>query len=270
MLQAVIFDYDGTLAPTNERQFNWFKYWWNCSEQNNTSLGKKFPFKDIESFMEMYNFQCHREGGVQNVYDFFGLSCEMNNKDHPVWGAYKKYLAENPSGLYPGMKNALKEIWEIGGLNSDPKRTRRLRLGINTTNTWSSVYKDLNKNEVVQFFDSFITEEVLREFQGAGNPDSIKKPSKISLALVLGLIDSEGENVMHVGDTLNDLAASQKIIRLNPLHPETLITVGVSWGYEGKENLEKGIEISGEGRAYFNHLVDEPSEIVELVKKYLS
>ena len=270
MLQAVIFDYDGTLAPTNERQFNWFKYWWNCSEQNNTSLGKKFPFKDIESFMEMYNFQCHREGGVQNVYDFFGLSCEMNNKDHPVWGAYKKYLAENPSGLYPGMKNALKEIWEIGGLNSDPKRTRRLRLGINTTNTWSSVYKDLNKNEVVQFFDSFITEEVLREFHGAGNPDSIKKPSKISLALVLGLIDSEGENVMHVGDTLNDLAASQKIIRLNPLHPETLITVGVSWGYEGKENLEKGIEISGEGRAYFNHLVDEPSEIVELVKKYLS
>ena len=269
MLQAVIFDYDGTLAPTNERQFNWFKYWWNCSENSERVNGKEFPFENLENFMEMYNSQCHREGGVQYVYDFLGLSCEMNNKDHPVWGAYKKYLAENPSGLYPEMKNALKEIWEIGGLNSDYRKTRRLRLGINTTNTWSSVYKDLNKTGVMQFFDSFITEEVLREFQGAGNPDAIKKPSKISLALALGLINSEGEYTMHVGDTLNDLAASQKITRLNPLHPETLITVGVSWGYEGKANLEKGVEVPGEGRVYFNHIVNTPSEIVQLVKKYL-
>jgi phosphoglycolate phosphatase-like HAD superfamily hydrolase len=269
MLQAVIWDYDGTLAPTNERQFNWFEYWWNHSENAGRVKGKEFPYADLGTFMEMYNSQCHREGGVQNVYNLLGLSCDMGDKEHPVWAAYKNFLSEHPSKLYPGIKKTLKEIWEVGSLNKYAKRNKRLRLGINTTNVWASIYKDLVNNGVAQFFDSFISEEVLREYIGIGNPDSIKKPSKISLALALGLIDSEGEHTMHIGDTLNDLAASQKIIRLNPLHPETLITVGVSWGYEGRKNLEKGVEVLREGTVHFNHIVDKPSEIVELVKKYL-
>ena len=77
MLQAVLFDYDGTLAPTNERQFNWFEYWWNHPENVRNALGKKFPYADLGTFMKMYNSQCHREGGVQNVYDFLGLSCDV-------------------------------------------------------------------------------------------------------------------------------------------------------------------------------------------------
>lgn len=270
MLQAVIFDYDGTLAPTSERQFNWFRYWWNHPENKKNIGNTKFPFEDLNEFMKMYNSECNKNNdGVWNVYRFLNLSCDMNDKEHPVWPAYKNYLAENPADLYRGMKEVLKDIWEIGGLTRDAKRNRRLRLGINTTNVWSAVYKDLDKNGVLNYFDSFIAEEVLRDYHGAGNPDSIKKPSKISLALALGLIDSDGEHTLHIGDTLNDLSSSQKIIRLNPLHPETLITVGVSWGYEKKEELEKGVEIPGEGKVYFNHIVDKPSEIVGLVKKYL-
>jgi len=94
-----------------------------------------------------------------------------------------------------------------------------------------------------------------------------RKPSKISLALALGLTDSDGANVIHVGDTLNDLAASHKVIRLNPSHPETLITVGAAWGYEGREELERGVEIPGRGRVHFNHIADSPRELVGIVKK---
>ena len=235
MLQFVLFDYDGTMAPTSERQFDWFKYWWNHDE--NSEVVKKgdfkrvFPYDNLNSFMVMYNEKLHLSGGVQNVYDFLGLKCDMNDKNHPVWPAYQNFLSENPSRLYPGMKEAVEEIHNTGNLSNNPMRNKRLRIGINTTNTWKSVYKDLKQNDVLKYFDCFVTEEILSFYDGNGNQNSIKKPSKISLALALGLLDSDGNYTIHVGDTLNDLAASQKVIRLNPLHPETLITVGVSWGY---------------------------------------
>lgn len=262
MLQAIVFDHDGTLAQTMERQYEWFKFYSKIHEN-------KWDFKNVKSFIPFYNDECNLEGGVQNVYDSLNLPCDMNDREHPVWDAYEHFKKITPAPLYGGIKETVEEIWKLGHLSKDYKRNKRLRLGINTTNTWKSVYSDLNKSGLIHCFDSFITEEVLRDYHGAGAPNSIKKPSKISLALALGLIDSEGEYTIHVGDTLNDLSASQKVVRLNPLHPETLITVGVGWGYEGKENLEKGIEIPGEGKAYFNHIIEKPSELVNIVKKYL-
>jgi hypothetical protein len=60
----------------------------------------------------------------------------------------------------------------------------------------------------------------LRKFRG------FKKPSTISLGMMLGLLDSEGDYTLHIGDTRNDLRASKKVIRLNPSKPENLITCG--------------------------------------------
>lgn len=278
MLQAVIFDYDGTLAPTQERQFNWFRHWWNHPHNEKKVGGKSFPYSDLQSFIRMYNCEEHKAGGVQNVYNFLNLDCDMSDRSHPVWNSYINYLEENPNTLYSGMNEAVREIWELGELPewqmdgnhiNGQRRNKRLRLGINTNNTWKSVRKDLKKNDVLKYFDSFVTEEVLKEYHGAGNSDQLKKPSSISLALMLGMIDTEGAYTLHVGDTLNDLAASQKVMRLNPMRPETLITVGVSWGYEGKNNLEKGVEVPGKGKAYFNHIIEKPSQLVNIVKDYM-
>ncbi|HLD00468.1 MAG TPA: hypothetical protein VJC39_01870 [Candidatus Nanoarchaeia archaeon] len=62
MLQAVIFDYDGTISPTMLRQERWFKFY---SEKQ----GAAWRFKTFEDFLSFYNDHCHREGGVQNVYN---------------------------------------------------------------------------------------------------------------------------------------------------------------------------------------------------------
>lgn len=279
MLQAVIFDYDGTMFPTMERQHKWFKHWWAHDLNKERVGGKKFPFPKLQAFMVMYNREISKPGEVQNVYDFLGLDCDMNDMNHhPVWPAYKAFSVENPSKLYPGMEDTIREIWELGHLGKNPDLNRRLRLGINTSNSWAIVYSDLRNSGVLECFDSFISREVLASYYGAGNADSIKKPSKISLALATGLLDSPGEYALHVGDTFNDLIASQKVIRLNPNNPETLITVGVTWGYEtigesserARSTLEKGVEISGEGKVYFKHIIDRPSELVNIVRGYLN
>lgn len=264
MLQGITFDYDGTIGQTAERQFNWFNHW---AKLNSKSLS----FANMGAFFEFYNYQCAKKGGVQNVYDTLGLPCDMNDKQHPVWAAYTDFKKGSNVGLYPGMKQVIEDIWKAGHLSSDSKRTRRLRMAINTTNTWDSVYRDLQKEGVLHCFDSFVTSEVLSDYHGADGGNHITKPSKISLALVLGLIDSEGEFTMHVGDTLNDLAASHKVIRLNPSRPETLITVGAAWGYEGREKLEQGVKLNDKtgATAHFNYIIDKPEQLFPIVKSYL-
>lgn len=261
MLQAVIFDFDGTIAPTSYRQEKWFKFY---SDVNR----KEWPFKDFNKFLSFYNHHCSGPKGVQHVYDELGLPCDMKDKKHPVWPAYIEFNQSNPSELYSGMKETIEKIWEMGQLTKDYKKNRRLKLGINTTNSWSSIYRDLAAADVLKYFDSFITEEILRQYQGVGDCEPLKKPSTVSLALMMGLLDCEGNSIMHIGDTLNDLRASQKVMRLNPMQPETLITVGACYGYEGRAKLEQGAE-TPEGAVKFNYLIDEPKELVKIVEERL-
>lgn len=261
MLQAVIFDFDGTIAPSSFRQEKWFRHY---SEQNH----KEWPFKDFDEFLESYNHECSGPEGVQHFYNKLGLPCDMKDRNHKVWPAYEAYNQAHPLDLYDGMKETIEKIWEMGQLTKNPQINRRLRLGINTTNSWGSIYRDLVKADVVKYFDSRITEENLRQFSGIGNCEPLKKPATVSLALALGLIDSEADLTLHVGDTLNDLAASQKVMKLNPMNPKNLITVGACYGYEGRKKLEQGVEKEG-NIIKFDYLIDEPSELVKIVENLL-
>jgi len=262
MLQAVLFDYDGVIGKTFERQHNWFKYW---AKENN----KPFDFETVSDFQEFYNKEINKQGGVQNVYDSLGLPCDMKDPEHDVWPAYKRFKKQNPSPLYSGMPETIKNIHEMGNLSENPERNTRLRMGINTTNSWESIYKELKSNNLAQYFDCFITEEVLRKYHGAGDGDSLKKPAKVSLALALGLLGSKGQYTIHIGDTLNDLSSSQKVVRLNPQNPETLITVGASWGYEGRDKLEKGLKTADKETIHFDYIIDKPKELENIVKDKL-
>ena len=260
IVEAVIFDHDGTLAPTLERQEQWFKHY---SEMQGKSWGFTF-----EEFREFYNQLCALEGGVQNVYDRLGLPSSIRDKTHPVWPAFEAFNREHPLELYPGMRETVEELWRIGALTENVLRNRRMRLGVNTTNSWKSIRGDLEKGGVLPYFDSFVTKEVLDTYHGSGNGAALYKPSKVSIALMLGLLGSNGNTTVHIGDTVNDLLASHEVMRFDPGRKETLITVGAGYGYEGREKLEDGAEVDGE-RIHFTHLINEPRELVGIVKGYL-
>jgi phosphoglycolate phosphatase-like HAD superfamily hydrolase len=218
MLDAIIFDYDGTIAPTLKRQYNWFHFW---AGKN----GKEISFKEFsQEFMDFYNKHCAIEGGVQNVYDALQLPCDMKDKAHPVWPAYEEFKNLNPVMLYDGMAETIEAVWKMGQLSDDSRRCKRLRLCINTTNTWSSIFRELKSCNVLHYFDCFVTEEVLKEYMGAGNQDAIKKPSKISIALSTGLLGASVGTVLHIGDTVNDLIASQSVSLLPSEQKARIIT----------------------------------------------
>lgn len=262
MLQAVIFDFDGVISPTSLRQEKWFKFY----AAKNGMRG--WPFPTFDAFLTFYNKACALPGGVQNVYDKLGLPCDMKDRSHPVWPAYEQFNQENPSELYGGMKETVEEIWTLGQLGEDSFRNRRVRLAINSSNSWKSIRSDLQKGGIRQYFDAQVTEEVLRAHHGIDG-DCMKKPAAVSLALALDLLGSEAKYTLHVGDTRSDLQASQRVVRLNPQLPERVITVGACYGYEGRATLEQGVELPSGERVHFNHLIDSPKELVDIVKGYL-
>src|SRR3989338_4492325 len=102
MLDALLLDFDGTIAPTSIRQEAWFKYYSRLHS-------KDWQFSSFDGFLSFYNQQCHLPGGVQNVYDQLGLPCVMSDRNHPVWPAYEKFNQKNPAGFYPGVKETIEE-----------------------------------------------------------------------------------------------------------------------------------------------------------------
>ncbi len=269
MLQGIIFDFDGVLAPTDKRQHDWFKFYADACNRLSP-----WEFADQRAFMRFYNPLLAKEGGVQNVYDALGLPCDMKDKAHPVWKAYNDFNNQNPSGLYEGMKDSLFAIRKMTSLSKeDPLNNRRTYMGINSSNTWKTISKDLDKAGVIDLFEGFITTEVLEQYQGTGQSHALTKSSPISLHLMLDILDCHGGYVLHIGDTLNDLQASHRVQRGVANKLEHLITVGAAYGYEGREELEKGVLLQPKGlpayHVHFDEIIDSPSELVAVVDKYM-
>jgi phosphoglycolate phosphatase-like HAD superfamily hydrolase len=264
-LRAIIFDHDGTLAQTTQRQEAWLKFWWN---ENRSS--EPWPFVDFDEFTKFYNEHIGGENGVQEVYDQLELPCDMGDMTHPVWHAYEKFKSEFPAvKLYEGIKETLQEIWELSLLPDDSARNVKVRIGINSTNTWRSIRKDLVNNDALHYFDCHVTAETLNAYQGGGSAKSIYKPSPISVALMLNLLGvRDGSEVLHIGDSRTDLGASHNIIVRPAERPQSVITVGACYGYEGRTLLEQGYEVNGQ-RYHFDHLIDKPRQLVGIVKNLL-
>jgi phosphoglycolate phosphatase-like HAD superfamily hydrolase len=267
MLEAALFDYDGTLGDTKPRQFIWFHHWaaMNKKEIRDPTTGE---FLDTpEKFFPVYNHLINTRG-IQGTYEAFNLPCKINERNHPVWVAYEAFKFANPVPLFPGIKEALAEMHELGNLKRDTRLKHRVRLGINTTNSWPSIFNELTLGGAIGYIDAHVTSEDLDEFQGFGPQGALSKPSKVSCALALMKLDARGSTALHYGDTISDLKSSFDVRRPdNPYCGENLRTVGVCWGYEGREPLAKGFTTEA-GSHHFDHLIDQPDQMPQVMAQY--
>ena len=268
ILEGIIFDHDGVLSQTAPRQYDWFKHWASVNK-------KKLPYTNFDEFLTDYNDTLHKAEdvvcGVQAFYDKFKLPCDMKDKKHPVWTAYDKYKTKNPVGLFPGMKEVVATVHQLGSLlPTNLTMSKRLRLAINTTNSWASISTELEKTEVLHYFDSQIGIEMLRVFHGAGDGNALKKPSSVSVGYSLLQLGTDGDYTMHVGDTRADLAASRNVLipGQDPRHRKNLIMVGAAWGYEGRKKLEEGTTLENGEQTHFDYIIDKPKDLIWLVRKH--
>lgn len=261
-LEGVIFDYDGPIAKSFIRQFNWFGYW---AKLNN----KKFPFDNVLDFEKFYN-DIVNESKYQDVYRELDLPCDEDATPSRVWTAYNDYKEKNPATYHPGIVKLIKDLHNMFDLQENGL-SRRTRIGINTTNSWKSIRKELKMNGILGKIDTRTCIEDLRAYygpneDGANNGDTIKKPSKIHVDLTLNAMNVNGYNTIFITDTRTDLRAGTNIIRGGNINNiQSMKVVGTPWGYESEEDLRKGTMLDGE-RIYFDFIPRNPKEIKEYIQ----
>ena len=270
-IDAIILDADGTLLNTIGRQHDWFKHY-----HQEIHGDRPFPFANPIEFSERYNETLAGGGsdyrsGVQKFYDDLGLPCDMwDMVGHPVWPKYNAYKDEHPTGLFDGIKTTLHTIYDFGSLGEDAKQTGRLRMAVNTNNTWKSIAKELKKNEVLHLFDSQVGAEVLKRYARVMDGAGVKKPSPAAVAYSLAQLKTSGNRIMHVADTRGDLIASRDVIVPGKEFEgsQNLLMVGAAWGYEGRKLLEQGGELPDSIKVKFDYIIDHPEELIDIVKKH--
>jgi len=250
-VNKILFDVDGTITKTMERQEQWFKYW---AKKNNVV----WPHQSFDEFLISYNASLAL-GGAQKIYDDLGLPCNMEDRNHFVWKAFEDFNVENSPELYPQMEMVIKTLVKMK--NSFGKE---IRLGINTSNSAKTVYSDLKKYGIFDYFDFLITADTLKYIAGERKVEDLKKPNNFSVGLALKLWGCYPEEMIFVGDTLDDLKSSLVT------NKKRVITVGALYGYEG-EKLKRGAELGDivdeeKIKLTFDHFIQKPTDLLKLVK----
>lgn len=259
-IDAIIFDFDGTLADTVPVLEAWYKHW---AQKNN----RPWPFLNLAQFKETYSQIIYEPGKhkVQEFYDYLGLPCDMHDFNHPVWPEYRQFFSSQSYNLFPHMKEILTEIYQLGSLDS--QQSRRLRLGLNSNNSWKNILPCLAREKILPYFDTQVCTEQLKEYHGLENSFKIGKPCKIPIILTLQNLDALPSRALYVGDTRCDLEACKNVL-LPGREKEDLIVVGANWGYEGYKLLAEGVTLNGK-KLTFDHYVDHPEELLGVVQLYL-
>lgn len=255
-------DIDGFIFDTRKRSFECFK---DYAKQE----GVHWPYKTVEEWIVVFNEYLRKPNGVQAFYDAHNLDCDMNDQTHKVWAHYNNYMDTHVAEPYDGMIESLQKLWEFGHLNENPKNNIRIRLAINTTNSWKAIYSSLKAANAIPLFDCFITKEVLTDIMGPfGKASAVDKPAHISTSALVNALGTTPSNVIHGGDTLNDTAASKKVYIMNPYRTENLSTICGLWGYEDEAILRAGMPTS-KGPVKFDLYIEHPSQYYDAAKKLI-
>lgn len=252
---------DGTLVQTPQRQHDWFKHWEKECLQYFPKAKPNIPKElksDFSKFIAEYN-TILEEKGVQALYDHFGLPCDMEDFGHPVWGEYKSFKENTPVKLYNSIPEVLSKI----------KKETGLPFMLNTTNVYDSSMEALFKNGNIHgLFDFVFDANKLKEHaeELGVSPKTIRKPSTYTVEECCKQMNVSSDSVMHIGDTRGDLESSLGVPNRYGA-PVDLLTVGVTWGFENRNDFQKGV-YTDSGIRVFDEIIDTPSEILDLVRVY--
>ncbi|MBU4502438.1 MAG: HAD hydrolase-like protein [Nanoarchaeota archaeon] len=229
-LRGLILDLDGTIIDSRINQYEWLKH---CTED---IFNKPFPYKSCsKSFLKKY-ISSYKKCGLRGLYEMFDI--DYNNNSDILWREFNKWKKENPAPIIKDMEETIFEIYNHS--RPKPGRATGLRIALNTVNTWPSFENSFYKSGLIKCFDTVIT--------GGDIPDVIDdkgvkkhlllKPNSYSVEWILDLLNIEPEEALHVGDTPHDIICCQNLKRRNPDGTNEVKAVGVTWGFDTKENLE--------------------------------
>lgn len=231
-IKAVVFDFDGVVDKSLKIEHGALNEW---AKKNNLPF-PKFDQKFVNDYIEAYSKKRDVPAYV-NLYDRWGLPCDWEKgiDNAEVWKFYRGYKEKHPAKVYPDIIEEIKKLYAAFAIPEEGGRNKRIPLGINSSNTTATIYRQLKKHNILHMFDSIITKDDNDKYAGLGNGDGIAKPSRITIEKSLQELGVRGPETIYITDTTNDLMACI---------PD-LVKVFAVDGFEPRESLEKGVEYIG-------------------------
>lgn len=182
MIRAVLFDFDGTVADTNELIKESFRHVFDTYKINDISDDVIYSFFG-EPLFETLGRYCS-DGEVDNLVSVYR---DYNLKNH-----------DEKIALFPNVRETLQEL-----------KNRGLFLGIVTSKMHGTVERGLRLLDIINFFDVVVTPE-----------DTIKhKPDKEPVVYALRKLGVTKDEALMVGDSQYDIqsgnGAGTKTVAVN-------------------------------------------------------
>lgn len=170
-IDAILFDYDGTLMDTNRVV--------------------------LESWQHTFRTLEGQERPESEIYKTFGEPIKVtmrrlfHDRDDHALEVYRSWQEDNFTdyiGLFPGVEKMLSQL-----------RQKGVKMGLVTSRTESSTHEGLRNFEISNCFDAIIT----------ANQCTKHKPDPEPINLAMEAMGSNPANTLMVGDTLFDLGCAR-------------------------------------------------------------
>jgi len=268
-LQGLILDVDGTLLDSRTAQYEWLKY----AAQRFGGIKDFLP--NDSNFWKAYN-TAYETKSMPGLYELVGVDFHAHREQ--IWKEYTEYNQQHPTALVPGVGEALKTIFELSRVTR--ARPTALRIGTNSTKTWKDIEPALRKAGILQYFDTIVTKddvyncvadgvakrnkiafddfEALRTVLPEKLVKELEKPGTLCSMLALHRLGiDDPQEVIAVEDTAVGVQSYKSIIL--PRRRVDLHVVGVTWGYEGRDELLA---------AGADEIIERPAQLVDIVERW--
>ncbi len=267
-LQALILDVDGTTLDTFANQHKWF------SQASKMFGGNPMMPPYDAAYRTAYN-SAYNADGMPGLYTLHGI--DFKSQRDPIWEAYIAFNNTHVAPPIPGMDAAIKEIHARSRVSRE--RNRALRIAVNTTKLWINIDEALLACGILPLLDSRVTKDNVQDYatDGAARRENIgfddydalrkivpeetvkniEKPGSLMSLLTTHLLGVDPASIVALEDSASGIKAYHNV--LFPDRRRDIYVVGVTWGYETREELM-------EGRP--DALIDKPQQLVELLGDY--
>ncbi len=274
-VEAVIFDYDGTLGDSRRLQYQWLKLMY----KKHGDKQKRFR-KLSKEFWKAYNEE-YKVQGLRGIYENI-VHADWDKHEKDIWECYNEFFENNKIPMIEVDGTNLADVIERIHWNGQVSENRpvRLRLAINTLKGWKNVRPSLEAADVLQYFDAITTYDDVLRYVGDGalkknqiDTDDIEvirkqvpadvasyseKPNSIASMICIARLNVDPRRIIAIEDTSNGIRAYKPVRTAKGKYNVFVIGVGYPGGFESAETLREA------GADAIAHHPNEIYRIIEL------
>lgn len=232
-IQAIIWDYDGTLVDTRLKNYNVIR---RIIQDMMGIDPEKFPaLTSLESYISANNLATNWRDLYKKEFNFTEEQIDYSGK---LWTRYQ-LDDKTPVPFFDGIQNVIRSL-------------KLFPQGIVSQNSKNGIAQQLEDHQLGEYFDCIIGYEEVPLDKQKPEPDGL-------LWCIEKLTGEDSGLILYIGDHETDLQCAHKANQQlkDNARNFVIITIGVSYGFNGN---------STDWRIQPNFVANKPGEVLEIIQ----